>query len=126
MKVYFSLKELNPKNYPTTQEQLSNLKDLINKISIIREAYGKPMTVTSGLRSQADQARINPSASKSKHLLGAAVDISDPNGDLKDWLKSNIKLLEQTGLYCEHFDHTPTWVHLQILPPKSGKRFFIP
>jgi uncharacterized protein YcbK (DUF882 family) len=118
--------ELNPKGYVTTPEQDTNLATLLERMNKIRAAYGKPMYVTSGLRSEADQARINPKASKSRHLIGAAVDIADQNGDLKKWIKANVSLLETVGLWCEHFDSTPTWVHFQCISPRSGNRFFIP
>lgn len=121
-----SLSELNPHNYPTTEEQDANLKILLERVNVIRKAWGKPMTVTSGLRSDADQKRINPNAPKSKHLMGQACDILDAGGVLKIWVKANVKLLEDTDLWCESFDHTPTWVHFQTVSPKSGNRFFIP
>lgn len=121
-----TLKELNPHNYPTTSEQDANLKTLLYRVNLIRTAYGKPMTVTSGLRSDADQARINPNAPKSKHLLGAACDISDPNRELQAWIKNNIDILENAELWCEAFESTPNWCHFQIFPPKSGNRFFKP
>lgn len=119
-------KELNPHGYPETGDIKSNLDVLLFRINKIRIAYGVPMVVTSGLRSQADQKRINPKAPKSNHLLGAACDISDPDGKLKEWVKANVKLLEETGLWMEDFLSTPTWCHFQIYPPKSGNRFFIP
>lgn len=121
-----SAKELNPKGYPTTDERAANLAELLVRVNKIRAAWGKPMTITSGLRSSADQARINPSAPKSKHLIGAACDILDGDGSLKKWIKANVSLLETVGLWCEDFSATPTWLHIQIVPPKSGKRFFIP
>jgi hypothetical protein len=126
-----SAKELNPNNYPTSDEQSSNLSTLLDKMNQVRQAYGKPMTVNSGLRSDADQARINPSAPKSKHLLGAACDINDPDGSLWKWVMDNLDLMQQLGLYFEdpRWTHHPDnhgWVHFQILPPASGKRIFVP
>jgi len=118
--------ELNPHKYSTTSEQDANLSELLGKINQIRTLWGKPMTVTSGLRSEADQERINPSAPKSKHLTGRAVDILDGTGDLKKWVKANVSVLESVGLWCEDFKSTPTWIHFQIVPPESGNRFFIP
>lgn len=121
-----SLTELNPHGYPTTPEIDANLKMLLDRINKVRAEWGKPMTVTSGLRSQADQARINPSAPKSKHLLGAAVDISDPHGELKAWLKAHPEVLVNSVLWCEAAESTPTWCHFQCIPPKSGNRWFAP
>lgn len=121
-----SLKELNPHSYPTTPEIDSNLQTLLVRINKVRTAWGKPMTVTSGLRSAADQARINPKAPKSKHLLGAAVDIYDPTGELKTWLKANPHVLIDSELWCEAAEATPTWCHFQCIPPGSGNRWFKP
>lgn len=116
-------------------EHQHNLEELLKKVNIIRAAYGKPMTVTSGYRSMQDHLRIYSQkgiTDKSKipmasnHLYGKAVDIGDADGKLKEWVKANVAILEQAGLYCEDFAYTKTWVHFQIVPPKSGKRFFIP
>lgn len=119
-------KELNPNNYSPTPEQADNLVILLERMNKLRKAYNKPMYITSGLRSAEDQARINPKAPKSRHLLGAACDIADGDGSLKKWVKANISLLETIGLWCEDFASTPSWLHVQIIPPKSGNRFFIP
>jgi hypothetical protein len=116
--------ELNPKGYPLDEEQKRNQEALFAAINVLRKSYGKPMRVTSGVRSQADQARINPGAPKSKHLVGAAVDIADPKGELYAWCKANEPVLIQAGLWCE--EGTRGWVHLQCLPPPSGKRWFLP
>jgi hypothetical protein len=126
-----TLKELNPHDYPTTEEVESNLKDLLDKMNKVRSIYGKPMTVTSGLRSQADQERINPSAPKSKHLLGQACDVADTDGALMNWVLDHLDLMKDIGLYFEHFGYTHPegkgwWVHFQSVPPASGKRIFVP
>lgn len=120
------LQELNPHSYPTDKEVDNNLKILLERMNKVRTLWNKPMTVTSGLRSQADQARINPNAPKSNHLLGAACDISDPKKELATWIKANIDEMAKIGLWFEDFDSTPTWVHFQIYPPRSGKRIFKP
>jgi hypothetical protein len=123
-----SLSELNSHNVPTTPEIDSNLQMLLDKINVVRSNWGKPMTVTSGLRSQADQQRINPKATHSNHLMGLAVDIYDPDGELKQWVLDNLDSL--TDFWFEDFRYTSDWVHFQIVPYGSwvtGKtRFFIP
>lgn len=118
------LKELNPKGYPLTDEIKANLEDLLVRMNKVRAAWGKPMTVTSGLRSAADQARINPSAPKSRHTYGKAVDILDRDGSLYDWTVNNQDLLAKVGLWVEI--KAGPWVHYQSEPPKSGRRFFNP
>lgn len=118
----------------------SDLKTLLERINVIRSAYGKPMIVTSGFRSWYHHTEIyrkkalkrgvpfyiDQVPKKSKHLYCQAVDISDPNQELQKWVLANVELLESTGLWCEDFSATKNWVHFQILPPASGNRFFKP
>ena len=121
-----SVEELNPHGYALTPEQDSNLTFLYSAINEIRTAYGHPMIVTSGVRSQADQKRINPTQPNDAHTKAAACDIEDRDGALWAWLMKNLPLLESLDLYLEDMNHTPTWVHFQIYPPASGHRIFIP
>lgn len=132
-----TLKELlqNTPQDSLDPETAQNLQVLFDRINVIRKAYNKPMRVSSGLRSLAHHIEVyrkkgitDPSKipMKSKHLFGQAVDISDPNKDLQKWVLANVKLLEDTQLWCEDFSATPNWVHFQTVPPKSGKRFFLP
>lgn len=117
------------------QQTQSNLKILHERINIIRIAYGKPMVISSGLRTVSHHLAIYKAKGitdpknipmQSKHLIGAACDVHDPNRELQKWTKENIALLESIGLWCEAFESTPTWVHFQIYRPKSGRRFFLP
>lgn len=107
-----------------------NMEVLLKAMNIIREAWGQPMKVTSGYRTEVDMARIyngKPWPKGSKHLTGQAVDIADPTGALGQWLKDDpkgITSLEKAGLYCE--EGTTNWVHFQCVPPRSGKRWFLP
>lgn len=117
-----------------------NLAELLIRVNEIRTAYGKPMTVTSGLRTKEDHLRIYRDIAKKKgvkfdekkvpmgsqHLRGAAVDIADPKGELAQWLKNNPEPLKEADLFCEDTDYTKGWVHFQIFSPASGKRFFKP
>lgn len=119
-----SINELNPHGYELTPEIEANLAILLERINKVRDAYDVPMIVTSGLRSHADQQRINPSAPKSNHLTGSAVDILDRDGKLYDWCKANEALLESIGLWME--ERQGPWQHFQIKPPVSGHRWFIP
>ena len=67
-------------------------------------------------------------APNSNHKQGLAVDIYDPVESLDNFVNDpkQAKLIEGLGLYFEHKDYTKGWCHVQIVPPKSGKRFFIP
>ena len=102
-----------------------NLEELLKRINVIRDAWGKPMIVTSGFRTQVDQMRINPKAPNSAHTRGQAVDILDEGLLLTAWLKSDgAKLAEDTGLWFE--EGNKNWVHAQIVAPRSGHRWFLP
>jgi len=116
-----------------SDEIQANLAILLEKINKIRAQWGKPMTVTSGLRDMADHLRIYAAKGitdkskipmQSKHLSGAAVDISDPDLELTQWLKDNPSILESVELWCEQGNKN--WTHFQIYPPKSGNRWFLP
>jgi hypothetical protein len=135
-----TIAELNPHNYPITNPNIqNNLDTLFLRILEVQGAYGKDLVVSSGLRSDAQQADLIASgktgAVHSKHLAGAACDILDKSGAFTKWVKENLKLMEVIGLWMEDFDSiaelakkhkTSKWVHFQILQPKSGKRVFIP
>lgn len=115
------LEELSP-------EIQANLQELLKRVNVVRAAYGKPMTVTSGIRTMKEHLRIYAEKGitdqskipmKSSHLKGAAVDISDPQLNLTKWLKANPQILENANLYCE--DGNSNWVHFQSKPFGSYK-----
>lgn len=106
-----------------TPEQKVNLETLLIKLNKLRADYGKPLKVTSGLRNDADMVRIYKSTTypkKSKHLFGQAVDISDPNQELINWLKEdNSRRMRLYGFWGEL--GTTNWCHLQMVPMVSYK-----
>ena len=119
-------------------DHYNNLLKLSEKINKLRDAYGKPLRVTSGYRSLekhlaiyaakgiTDQKKI---PMQSRHLSGLAVDlvpVKEPVVDLQKVIKNNVALMQEIGLWFESFDYTEKWVHAQIVPPKSGKLFFMP
>lgn len=120
--------ELNEHGYATTPEIDANLATLLTRLNRIRTAWGKPMTITSGLRSESQQESLiragKSNAHHSKHLIGAAADVADDDGSFYDWCMANEALLEEVGLWCEQ--RQGAWQHMQIFPPASGKRWFIP
>lgn len=119
-------KELNPRGYILTEEQQKNLDLLFIAMNKIRAAYGRPMLVTSGVRSPQDQMRINPSHMKSAHLLAAACDINDPERDLWNWILLNLNTILSCGLYVENRTNQMRHCHFQIIRPKSGNIIFNP
>lgn len=135
------LSDLNKQNYPTSPGIYASLLKLFDVLTQIEEAYGRPLTVTSGLRDMTKHLAIyaeknaeNARQGKpqiqvpmsSKHLYGQAADISDVSGAFWNWCMDNSALMEELGVYFEDRAATPTWVHIQTLPPKSGKRVFKP
>lgn len=136
-----SLKELNPKNFQLTDEQRKNLPILHERVNIVRKLWGKAMYVTSGVRSIEDHRRIYEEKARktgkktfripmgSKHLIGAAVDISDPGLRITKWLRENPEILEQANLWAED-DTSVERIHLQSQPFGSykpgGTRWFKP
>lgn len=112
------------------KEHQDNINKLLEKINLVRTAYGKPMTVTSGYRSMKHHLEIYAAKGitdktkipmKSKHLYGLAVDISTPNQDLHQWCKNNVNELKKIGIWMESFSATPNWTHMQIVPYGSYK-----
>lgn len=125
--------ELNPKNYKLTEEQEKNFEILLVRMNALRVLYGKAMIITSGIRTREDQIRIytakgipeNKIPWGSQHLKAAACDVSDSDGSLMKWCRDNVIHLETIGLWVEDDTSVPR-VHFQIVPPKSGNRFFKP
>jgi uncharacterized protein YcbK (DUF882 family) len=127
-----TMQELKGNNQVSPEIQ-ANLDKLLIAINKIRDAWGKPMTVTSGFRTMEDHLRIYKQKGitdpkkipmQSKHLYGKAVDIADPGLVMTAWLKANPDILKDNGFWCE--DGNSNWVHFQIESPASGKLWFLP
>ena len=105
---------------------LDNASETVNRANLLLRAFGQERTVNSGWRPPSVNAATPGSALKSKHLTGQAIDLADPEGDLDEWCFDHPETLEQIGLWQEHPASTKGWCHVQIVPPKSGKRVFYP
>jgi hypothetical protein len=88
----------------------------------------KGSQLASGWRPPTINSCTPGAALNSKHMTAEAGDLMDPHGDFKAWLATpeGQYSLVDIGLWMEDPGHTPTWVHLQVKPPKSGKRTFLP
>lgn len=131
-----SFKELLGKNIisdvPIAVQQ--NMEELLKCLNMLRKEYGKPMYVTSGLRTLNHHLRIYSEKGvfppnvpmKSKHLQGLACDFADPDGSLYQWARDNEDILTKCNIWCEL--DTKGWLHCQCVPYgsyKEGKsRFF--
>jgi hypothetical protein len=116
------------KQYPDeyTEEISNNVDQLLEIMNQVRKAYNKPMIVASGWRPSAINEGTSNAAKNSNHLKGLAVDIKDTDGSLWKWVLMNLGLMKKLGIYFEDKRWTPTWVHFQIVPPKSKKRIYVP
>lgn len=110
---------------PLTPELEDNLLHLLGCLNMIRALYGRPMVVTSGYRPKKINASVGGKP-KSKHMTCQACDFDDRTGALAIWCLHNLDMLERAGLWMECPEYTMGWVHLQCVPPKSGKRVFLP
>lgn len=136
---YFKREELThnrDKQFPLTDEQESNLKALMSVLNKVREAYGRPMLISSGYRPAAINASVG-GAKKSNHLMCLAADIADKNGSFTEWVMENLDKVKECGVEAiEDPRYTLTvnkdnvrisgWIHLQIIPVKSGTFVFVP
>lgn len=82
--------------------------------------------VNSGWRPHSINAMIAHASPRSRHLTCQAIDLRDADGTLDTWCMSNLHALEVLGLWLEHPDATPGWCHVQTVPPRSGRRVFMP
>ncbi len=87
-----------------------------------------PRHVNSGWRPPTLNQRIPGAAQKSLHMTAEAIDLSDDDGALDDWINSpNGELvLQRLELWAENWRYTSRWTHVQSRPPRSGRRFFTP
>ena len=112
---------------PLPKDIDENIKlKLLPALNKFRTIYGKPMVINSGLRSAEQNGSIPGAAKKSNHLLGLAADIRDRDRSLAKYCLENLNILQECGLWMEDPQATPTWCHLQCVPPRSGSRVFKP
>lgn len=103
-----------------TPEVVENLKLLVDMVlDPLRDAYGKPITVTSGYRSPALNAAVKGSKT-SQHVKGQAADIT---GGSKTENKKLFELAQELNLpYCQLIDEKNfSWVHISY-DPNNVKR----
>lgn len=107
MAKYFSAKELSCR----CCQQDKTTQKLQDTLDSIRTRYGKPITLSNAYRCPVHNKAVG-GALKSKHMFGQAADLVR-NEELLKLIQDN---LEQLGLWMEHPDHTPSWIHIQVVP----------
>jgi hypothetical protein len=107
-------------------ELRTNAALTVARANALLERAGFAGIVNSGWRPHAINAAIPRASARSKHLTCQAIDLDDLNDALDTWCLHNLCVLEDLGLWLEHPDATPGWCHVQIVPPRSGRRMFMP
>jgi hypothetical protein len=123
-KTYFGNKDKKFAN-DLTVEVTENVTKLLIAVDKFLANYTKPVIISSGWRPKSYNAQIG-GATSSNHITGLAIDLKDTDNRLFEYVLQNLELAKELGLYFEHKNWTPTWVHIQLIAPKSGKRIFIP
>lgn len=88
--------------------------------------------VASGWRPAAINDATANAAKLSKHLTGEGIDLRDTGTrDLARWCLKNLDALQEIGLWMEDPRWTgghggQNWIHLQICPPGSRRRVYVP
>lgn len=98
-----------------------NALDLLDAVNAFFEElqYPYPLQVTSGFRPSEINSQTTGSSRHSLHIIGKAIDLGDADGAFKKFFQplyntAHSDLLRKHGLFMEHPDHTPHWVHLDI------------
>lgn len=115
--------KMYPKEY--SKEIEMNCLKTIQAVDEFLKNFIDPITVASGWRDKQSNAAAG-GAPSSCHLTGEAVDIKDTTGELWNYVLNHLEEARDLGLFFEDRRATPTWVHFQTRPVKSGKRIYIP
>lgn len=119
--------------WPPTRMMLNDAQVLAERVTQLLVSYSSSvpacvpeLEVSSGYRPEEVNSTIKNAAKHSNHTICRAVDIEDEHGIFGKWCMANLDLLEHFELWLEDVHYTPSWVHLQIVPPKSNHRVFVP
>lgn len=103
-------------NTPTKQEEANLIALVDNVLDPLREAYGKPIIVTSGFRCERLNKLVNGSKT-SQHRTGQAADIRT----IEDTVEENKKLFDLVQKLNLPYDqlideYNYDWVHVSYSP----------
>ncbi len=113
-----------PKEY--TQEIKENAIGLLVIVNDFIKALDiRNVVVTSGFRPPSYNKTVKGAARGSRHQTGQAIDLADPKKEIAKLILTD-GILEEFNLYAEDPKYTRNWIHIQSVPPRSGKRIFIP
>lgn len=113
----FTLKDLlmgRIKESQLTDELRLNASKLLEAVNnLFKDSGFTLLKLSSGYRSAAINASVG-GAKRSLHMTCRALDIADPHGAIENWVNTQQDNLAALGLWQEHPDSTPGWVHLDI------------
>ncbi len=87
---YFQYEEFDSPDIQGSGQLMS--KELLSKLDMIREEFGKPIHINSGYRTEAHNEKVG-GTSKSSHLKGLAADVA---------CKSSADRFELLNLFIKH------------------------
>ncbi len=104
---YFSVRELSCRCRSKSCDAYPISPELLQVLDNIREDYGDPITITSGVRCKTWNDKVNGSP-KSQHLLGKAVDILMHEKEIKRF----ISICKNNGIVGIGIGNG--WLHIDI------------
>ncbi len=115
-----------------TEKIQANGAETVRRINLLIDDYisdtgnERPDTWASGWRPDGVNAHTKNAASHSTHIDALAGDVGDEERDFARWCNAHPERLVEHGLWMEDSRWCPTWVHLQTVPPGSGRSIYIP
>ena len=122
--MYWNGKDIKYAN-DLTSDVDANATKLLEAVNTFLTNYRPIIIISSGWRPKSYNTKIG-GAPSSNHITGLAIDIKDTDNSVFKYVLKNLDLAQQLGLYFEDKRWTPTWVHIQLVKPKLGKRIFVP
>lgn len=109
-----------------TEYMRDSAEETVKRINELLDAFGEARAVNSGWRPQAINDATPHASRHSLHIVCKACDLADPDGALDAFCYEHQDVLERIGLWLESPSNTDGWCHVQIVPPGSGNRVFLP
>lgn len=111
---------------PLSDTLRQNADVTVSRVNRLLAAFGSKRDVSSGYRPKQINDKTPNAAEHSKHEDCEACDLEDHDGKLWGWVLCNMALMKELGLWIEDPRWTPSWLHVQSVPPESGDRVFVP
>ena len=118
---YFTIKELEHSNKAVKlgidntipNDLLKNANVLISTLNVIREAYGKPITISSGYRCKDLNKAVNGEKT-SAHLMAHAADITCDNNKKLYQLIIDLRKSGKIKYDQNMNEKNYTWIHISV------------